>query len=343
MKTKIIKINPKKPEISKIKEAAEIIKKGGLVAFPTETVYGLGANTFNQKAVKKIFQVKKRPFTDPIIVHIANKKDIYKLAKKIPKRVKKLIDKFWPGPLTLVLKKRKIVPKIVTGGLETVAIRMPKNKIALSLIKESKVPIAAPSANLFGRPSPTTAQHVKEDLLNKIELIIDGGPTKIGLESTVIDLTTRPVTLLRPGGITLEKLKKILGEIKIHPTVFKKTKLKISKSPGMMSRHYAPRANLFLIEGEEKKVKNKIQQLIKKYKKKKIGVLTVNKNHFYKADLVKFVGKDFSTIAKNLFKFLREFDKKNIEIIFAEGTDERDLGLAIMNRLRKASYKIIKV
>jgi L-threonylcarbamoyladenylate synthase len=343
MKTKIIKINPKKIEIYKIREAAEIIKKGGLVAFPTETVYGLGANVFDEKAVKKIFQVKKRPFNDPIIVHIAKKNDIYKLTKEVPKIVKKLIDKFWPGPLTLILKKRKIIPKIVTAGLKTVAIRMPKNKIALSLIKEAKTPIAAPSANLFGKPSPTTAQHVKEDLLNKIDLIIDGGPTKIGLESTVLDLTTKPATLLRPGGITLEKLKKILGEIKIHPTVFEKIKIKTLKSPGMIYRHYAPKANLFLIEGEEKKVKNKIENLIKKYKKKKIGVLTVNKNHLYKADLVKFVGKNFSSIAKNLFKILREFDRKNIEIIFAEGTSEKGLGLAIMNRLRKASYKIIKV
>ncbi len=341
METKIIKINPKKPEISKIKEAAKILKRGGLVAFPTETVYGLGANALDEKAVKKIFKVKKRPFNDPLIVHIADKKDIYQLAKEVPPEAGKLINKFWPGPLTLVLKKTKIVPKITTAGLKTIAIRMPDNKIALSLIKETGFPIAAPSANLFGRPSPTKAEHVKEDLFNKIDLIIDGGKTKIGLESTVLDLTTKPPTLLRPGGITLEKLKKFLREIKIHPSVLKKIKKITPKSPGMAYRHYAPKADLFLIVGEKEKVRKKIKELIRKYKDKKIGLLIVAKNHKYEADLVKFAGKKLSQIAKNLFRILREFDKKNVEIIFVEGVKEYDLGLAIMNRLRKAAYKII--
>ncbi len=192
MKTKIIKINPKNPEISKIRMVSGILRSGGLVAFPTETVYGLGANALNASEVKKIFQAKGRPADNPLIVHIANKNDVYKLAAEVPESAKKLMDTLWPGPLTIILKKSKLVPRITTGGRDTVAIRMPANKIALALIREAKIPIAAPSANLFGKPSPTKAEHVIEDLGKKVNIIIDGGETKIGLESTIIDLTTTP-------------------------------------------------------------------------------------------------------------------------------------------------------
>ncbi len=340
----IIKVNPKKPEREIIEKAAKIIKKGGLVAFPTETVYGLGASAFDKKAIRKIFKVKKRPIDNPVIVHIADFKDLKKLAKKIPKEVKILAKKFWPGPLTLVLPKKKIVPDEVTAGAKTVAIRMPKNKIALELIKISGVPIAAPSANLAGRPSPTTAQHVFEDLGDKIDLILDGGKTKVGIESTVLDLTTKPPLILRPGGISLEKLKKVLKNVKPHPFLKgERLKNKILKSPGMKYRHYAPKAPLILIE-EKNKIK-KIKNLIKIYKKKKkiVGVLATKENEkFYKkADLILVVGsqKNLNQIAKNLFKTLREFDKRKVDVILAEGFPEKGIGFAIMHRLKKAAKK----
>jgi L-threonylcarbamoyladenylate synthase len=214
--TRIIKVGK---DISKIKIAAEIIRNGGLVAFPTETVYGLGANALDENAVKKIFEAKKRPIDNPIIVHIARKSDVYKLTKNAPKITKKLIDKFWPGPLTLVLKRSEIVPKITCGGLDTIAIRMPRNRIALALIKMSKLPIAAPSANLSGKPSPTSAKHVINDLKGRIDVVIDGGRTEIGVESTVLDLTTKIPTILRPGGVTFEELKKVLKNVRIHESI----------------------------------------------------------------------------------------------------------------------------
>lgn len=209
MKTKIIKINPNKPEISKIKTAAKILKQGGLVAFPTDTVYGLGADAFNVYAVKKIFQVKKRLTNKPLIILIANKKTVYKLAKNVSINAKKLINKFWPGPLTIVFKKSQIVPEIITGNLDTVGIRMPDNKIALNLIKEAKTPIVTTSANISGKLSPTCSRHVKQNLNGKIDMIIDGGKTKIGVASTIVDLTKNIPILLRPGSITLKQLKKI--------------------------------------------------------------------------------------------------------------------------------------
>ncbi len=346
MKTKIIRINPKKIEVSKIKAVARILRNGGLVAFPTETVYGLGANAFDIKAVRKIFEAKGRPTDNPLIVHIADKKEVYSLAKKVPKEAEKLIDKFWPGPLTLVLKKSKIVPKIITAGLDSVAIRMPANEIALSLIKMAKISIAAPSANLSGKPSPTRAEHVISDLYGKIDSIINGGNTKIGVESTVLDLTTRTPLLLRPGGITLEELKKVLGKVEIHSSIKKKNvKRIVAKSPGMRYRHYAPIAKVILIEGKPRNIKNMVHKLTKRYKKykKKFGIIKTSKHNNYKNGIIKFIGDDFNSMAKNLFKTFREFDKKRVEIIIVEGIDDKKLGFAIMNRLRKAAYKIIKI
>ena len=346
MKTKIIKINSNSPEISKIKIAAKVLRKDGLVAFPTETVYGLGANALDIKAVKKIFEAKGRPIDNPLIVHISNKKDICRLVEKVPKDAERLMDKFWPGPLTLILKKSKIVPYITTGGLDTVAIRMPANKIALALIKEAKIPIAAPSANLFGKPSPTRAEHVIEDLYGKIDAIINGGNTEIGIESTVVDLTTNPPVLLRPGSVALEEMERVLGKIEIYSVANEKDITKIiAKSPGMKYKHYSPDAKLIVVEGKHQNVKKKIQELINQYKKegKKIGIMVINQNHSYRANKIKFVGNDFIAIAKNLFKIFREFNKEKIDIIIAEGISDKGLGLAIMNRLRKASNEIIKV
>jgi len=348
MKGKIIRVSPKKPEREFIERAAKIIKRGGLVAFPTETVYGLGANALNKKAVKKIFQVKKRPLDNPVIVHIAEIKDLFKLAKNIPKEAEILIKKFWPGPLTLVLFKKEIVPNEVTAGSNTLAIRMPKNKIALELIKTSGTPIAAPSANLAGRPSPIEARTVFEDLGQRVDLILDGGKTKIGLESTVIDLTTKPFQILRPGGISFEKLKKILKNVELHPFLRgEKLQDKIVKSPGMKYRHYAPKAPLILVEGKIGEMVKKIKDLIPIYQKKtkKVGVMAAKetKNYYQKADLVLNLGsrKNLEEVARNLFSTLRQFDEKGIDIILAESFPEKGIGLAISHRLKKAAKKII--
>jgi len=325
MITKILKINAQKPEINKIKQAAKIIKNGGLVAFPTETVYGLGANIFNQSAIKNIFKVKERPFDDPLIVHIANINDLYKLAENIPQNALKLTKKFWPGPLTIVLKKSKIVSDFITAKLDTVAIRMPENKIAFNLIKEAKCPIAAPSANKFTKPSPTQAKHVVDDLKNKIPLIIDGGQTKIGLESTVIDLTSKIPTILRPGRITFEQLTSALGKVKQNRPMAGRPRAENPKSPGMKYKHYSPKAKVILILGKIN------QKIIDKYKKpnKKIAIIKSNKNNEF--------------LAKNLFKKFREFDNKKFDIIIVESVKEKGLGLAIMNRLKKSASEIIKI
>ncbi len=345
MQTKILKINPKNPQISKIKQAARLLRQGKIVAFPTETVYGLGANALNHPAVKKIFKAKGRPSDNPLIIHIHDKNDIYLLAKDISEITEKLIGRFWPGPLTIVLKKSQIVPKITTGRLDTVAIRMPKNKIANLLIKEAGIPVAAPSANFAGRPSPTLARHVWDDLKNRIDLIIDGGQTNIGIESTVIDLSGKRPMLLRPGGITLEDLQKTIGKIDVHPFLKGGKLNSVFRSPGMKYRHYSPVAKLILIEGTKQSVNKKISQLINTYKKQqnRVGVMTVDKTFAQKADIVKYVGSSFDKIAANLFKTLREFDSKKIDIILAQGISKKGLGLGIMNRLSKAAYKKIKV
>jgi L-threonylcarbamoyladenylate synthase len=343
MKTKIIKINPKKIELNKIKLAATILKNGGLVAFPTETVYGLGANALSSASVKKIFKAKNRPADNPLIVHLADKKDLHLYVKNIPAVAEKLMNKFWPGPLTLIFEKSKIIPKATTAGLDCVAIRIPENKIALALIKESGLPLAAPSANLSTKTSPTLAKHVIADLNGKIEAIIDGGKARVGLESTVLDLTVTPPTLLRPGKITPLQIEKVIGKIEI---ISHSSNEGITKSPGTKYRHYSPETKLILIEGKEIAVKKEITKLLNKYKKqkKKIGVITLNKSRNYpQAELTKFIGATNREIASNLFKTLRELDEKNLDYIVSEGVEDKDLGVSIMNRLRKASSKIIKV
>lgn len=343
MTARIIKVNSQKLE--EITGAAEIIKEGNLVAFPTETVYGLGANALDKKAIKKIFEAKGRPLDNPLIVHVADYDDIFKIAQKIPKIAKTLATKFWPGPLTLIFFKKRIIPDEVTAGGNTVAIRIPKNKIALELIKSAGVPIAAPSANLAGRLSPTTAQHVFEDLGNKIDLILDGGRTKIGIESTVVDLTINPPQILRPGGISFEKLKKVLKNLQLHPSLLGKKIQEKTKSPGMKYRHYAPQAHLILIKGDLKRRGQKIQDLIVKYKKegKKVGLLTLlEREKFYKgSDLVLSVGseKNLKEVAQNLFKTLRKFDEMGMNIILSETFSRKEIGFAIMDRLEKAAKK----
>lgn len=345
MRTRVVKVNPEKPPLPKIKEAAMLIRRGKLVVFPTETVYGLGANALNSAAVKKIFEVKGRPADNPLIIHIYDKDDVLFLAKDVPKIAQKLGDMFWPGPLTMVLKKSEIVPKVVTGGLDTVAIRMPENRIAQLLIKEAGVPIAAPSANLAGSPSPTTAKHVFEDLAGKVDLIVDGGKTKIGIESTVIEVTGKTPLLLRPGGVTLEQLKRAIGKVRIHPVVKGKTTKKVHRSPGMKYRHYSPRAKIILIEGPVSKVNAEISKLFRSFKKqrKRVGILATQKNDLQKSDLTKYLGTSHAEIAANLFEAFREFDAKKIDVVLAQGVSKTGLGLGIMNRLSKAAYKKIQL
>ena len=345
MQTKTLRINPARPQLSMIRQAARLIRNGEVVAFPTETVYGLGADALNPSAVKKIFEAKGRPADNPLIVHIHDREDLKRLASDIPEITEKIIEKFWPGPLTIVLKKSKTVPKITTGGMNTVAIRMPKNKIASLLIKESGVPLAAPSANFFGRPSPTLAKHVSADLAGRIRMILDGGMTRIGIESTVIDLTGKTPMLLRPGGVTLEQIQKIVGAVKIHPMIKGKKSKLVHRSPGMKYKHYSPNAKVILIEGSTQNADKKISQLVSRFRKqqKRVGVMSTQKNRIYKADATRFVGSSPERIAANLFKVFREFDAQKVDIILAHGISEKGLGLGVMNRLGKAAYKRIKV
>lgn len=349
LETTIFKIDPLRPDIEIIMFAAEIIRRGGLVAFPTETVYGLGANALDSDAVRRVYRVKRRPLDNPSIVHVSRISDVYRLSKHVPDIAEELMKRFWPGPLTLVLKASEIIPKVTTAGLDTVGIRMPNHKVALALIENSETPIAAPSANTSGKPSPTLAEHVIQDLRGKIEVILDAGPTGIGIESTVLDLTKDPPQILRPGGITYEELKKVIGEVSIHPAVSMKCELESAPSPGMKHRHYAPRAELILVEGDIGRIVEKINALIEEYVHKgvKVGIIATDEtSHLYSNVIVKSVGSRYNlnTVARNLFRILREFDEEDVELIIAEGFPQEDLGLAIMNRLRKAAeFNIIRV
>ncbi len=326
MRTEVLSVND-----AAIARAAQIIRSGGLVAFPTETVYGLGADALNEDAVRKIFIAKERPFDDPLIVHIAAAQQLLLLARHIPQRAWELVKKFWPGPLTLVLPKTERVPAVTTGGLETVAVRMPGHPIARQLIELSGCPIAAPSANRFGRPSPTTAQHVLEDLDGRIELILDGGPTPIGVESTVLDLTQDPPMILRPGGVTLEVLQEILGEVRLLSSAKSEA---AKRSPGTRWRHYAPRAQLVLAEPAE------LEQIVRELLKdgKRVGVMISQGRLPCSPDRLSVIHmpSDLSEYARLLFRVLRELDAHGVDVIVVEAVEEHGLGRAIMDRLRKA-------
>ncbi|MBA3051929.1 threonylcarbamoyl-AMP synthase [bacterium] len=335
---RVLKINCRRPALKNIKIAAQSIRKGKLVAFPTETVYGLGADALNAAAVSKIFKAKGRPLNDPLIVHIADKEDIFRLSKDVPGEAAELMKIFWPGPLTLVLKKSGIVPDIVSSGLDTVAVRMPSNPIAFNLIKYALTPVAAPSANLFGRPSPTCAQHVIDDLEGKIDILIDGGKTDIGVESTVIDMTHKPFRVLRPGGISVKELKDALGEIEINSV-----NDNIICSPGMLKHHYSPQARLLLFERSGEQIKE-MRKMALEFKKqgKKVGIMTTSENQKeFRGFKIKAIGSedDLKTCAFNLFSVLRSFDTEKTDIIIAGGIETTGLGLAVMDRLRRASSK----
>jgi len=348
--TLVLKVNPSHPEIEKVRIAARFIREGGLAAFPTETVYGLGADALNPDAVLALFEAKKRPLDNPPIVHIENMNDVYRLASQVPPNAEILMKEFWPGPLTLVLKRAEIVPKVTVAGLDTIAIRMPQHNVALTLIKESHCPIAAPSANLAGKPSPTSAKHVLDDLDGRIDVILDGGPSRIGVESTVVDLTDSPPQVLRPGGTSFEALKKVVNEITLNPFVSAEKELSIEKvrSPGMKHKHYAPKAKVILVEGSIPKVASKVKELSDSYNQKgvRVGILATDETvKAYQSNMVKSLGSRYNlaAVAQNLFRLLREFDDCGVEVIIVEGVSSEGIGLAIMNRLRKASgYDIIK-
>ena len=299
--------------LDEIEVASNAILSSGLVAFPTETVYGLGANAFDASAVKKIFLAKGRPSDNPLIVHVHSKEQVMDFVKEIPETAEKLINEFWPGPLTFVLNSNGKIPSEVTAGLKTVAVRMPKNKIALELIKCADVPIVAPSANLSGKPSPTIAEHVIEDLNGKIDVIIDGGSVNIGLESTVIDLTKKIPVILRPGKISKKQIEKVIGEVKEH----KKIDIDKPLSPGMKYRHYAPKAKVVVIKDD-----NEIKYYSKKFPYLKIKYLKYGSS---------------SKMAKNLFKDFRLTDKLRYDLILVKEIDDDDFSSAVMDRLRKAS------
>ena len=348
--TLLLKVDSENPDSAIIQFAAKIIRSGGLVAFPTETVYGLGADALNAEAVLALFEAKKRPLDNPPIVHVASKSEVFKFAKDVSAKAERLMEEFWPGPLTLVFKRSKIIPEVTVAGLDTVAIRMPKHKVALELISVSGCSIAAPSANLAGKPSPTSAKHVNEDLNGRIDAILDGGPTRIGLESTVLDMTVDPPMLLRPGGATLEDLKNVLGDVKIHPFVEAEKELAVAeaRSPGMRHKHYAPKAEVLLVEGKVPAVTAKVTELANSYKRQgaKVGILVTDETRTaYQDGIVASLGSNhnLASVAQNLFRLLREIDAQNVDIILVEAVSSEGLGLAIMNRLRKASgYHIIK-
>lgn len=332
-----------------IRRAGEILKNGGLVAFPTETVYGLGGNALDEKAAAKIYGAKGRPSDNPLIVHIADWEAIYRIAAEVPREAKLLADAFWPGPLTMILKKSGEVPLTTTGGLTTVAVRMPSDRIARALIRAGGGYVAAPSANRSGRPSPTKASHVAEDMDGRIDMILDGGEVNIGLESTIVDLTEQMPTILRPGYINQEMLAQVLGRVETDRGLTSDNPDVHPKAPGMKYRHYAPRAELIIVEGEEAKVRQRINELARENCEagRRAGIIGTDESFgSYHWGRVKSIGtrEDERTIARHLYSILREFDEEGTDIIYSESFETPRMGQAIMNRLIKAAgHQIIRV
>lgn len=377
MNTHIYKLNEyitsgdiSEEDIEKLNEAGEILRNGGLVAFPTETVYGLGGNALLKKASKDIYAAKGRPSDNPLIVHISDMDELPQLVETVPEMAVKLAESFWPGPLTMVMRKSDIVPYETTGGLDTVAVRMPEHKVANMLIKLSGVPVAAPSANISGRPSPTTAAHCIEDLSGRIEAIVDGGASSIGVESTIVDLSGEDPVLLRPGAVTLEMLRACLSrDVLLDPALEKPLDKDIRpKAPGMKYRHYAPKAPMIIIQTEYKEdffdQKKELTKLtdcaIKNIEEKcseglKTGIICSDETkEIYMHEIYNKEGRlhkyrntieimsagsrmDEITIAHNLFAVLRDMDEKSVDFIVAEGISQKKLGYAIMNRMKKAA------
>ncbi|MCX8195831.1 MAG: L-threonylcarbamoyladenylate synthase [Acidilobaceae archaeon] len=344
----MIKLDPSSFAESQLLPAAEVIRRGGLVAFPTETVYGLGADALNEAAVRRIYAVKGRPPDNPIIVHVHEIGQLELLSSYVPEKAYRLAERLWPGPLTLLVRKSPRVPYAVTAGLETVAVRMPAHPVALKLI-ELSAPIAAPSANISGRPSPTRGEHVVKDLSSKIEVIIDGGETLYGVESTIIDLLSEPPVLLRPGAYPVEELERILGE-KIRVPEFARGLAEAAKAlaPGMKHRHYAPSTPLILVESKDYSDLEAYARAVRRVAEGygKVAVLATKETaRFYEGLKVIELGsrKDPFSVARALFDALRRVDELGVDAAVAEGFEERGLGLAIMNRLRRASSRRVEL
>lgn len=340
MDTKIIKIDEDNIEQDKIREITEAFNDGKLVVIPTETVYGLGANGFDEEACMNIFRAKGRPADNPLILHIAELSQVDELVSEIPEAARDCMEVFWPGPLTIIMKRSEKIPDVVTARLDTVAIRMPSHKVARSILKDCMLPIAAPSANLSGRPSPTSFKHCREDLEGKVDIIVDGGTTNVGIESTVIDVTSNPPMILRPGGVTFEDLKTIIPNVAIDNTTIDATDEAIPKSPGQKYRHYAPKADAYCFAGNLEGVVKEVNRRIEENSGKKIAVLATSETieDYEGADLLINLGsrENMEEIAHSLFDALRRCDEENIDIIYAEGFDFRGIGAGIMNRLLKA-------
>lgn len=333
----------------KIHAAGQLIRQGGLVAFPTETVYGLGADALNPLASERIYKAKGRPSDNPLIIHISNLEDLDQIVTEVPKQARKLADKFWPGPLTMIFEKSDIVPLETTGGLQTVAVRMPDHPAALLLIQSGGGFIAAPSANTSGKPSPTRAEHVAEDMRGRIPMILDGGPVGIGIESTIVDFSEKIPMILRPGYITAEMIQEVIGEIRIDPGLASENEEIRPKAPGMKYRHYAPRAALILVSGPKERVQKKINELAKKAAEegKSAGIIgTEETRDGYRYGIVKSIGTrtDADSIARHLYGILREFDQLDVEIIYSESFSASGIGQAIRNRMLKAAgHQVIEV
>ena len=342
METKIRKIDKNQIDEDIIREAGALLKAGKLVAFPTETVYGLGADALQEEAARKTYEAKGRPSDNPLIVHIADYEDLRKIAVHIPAETAILAAHFWPGPLTMIFEKSDAVPYGTTGGLDTVAVRMPEDPVAQALIRAAGGFVSAPSANISGRPSPTTADHVREDLGGKIDMILDGGEVDIGLESTILDMTVTPPMILRPGAITAEMFEEVIGPVSVDETLLGDESDKAPKAPGMKYRHYAPRAKLIIIEGDLRKEILAIRQLSYEAHRegRTVGIIATGETlPFYNYGIVKNIGtrENEKTIARNLYKVLREFDGEDVETIYSESFAVQGMGKAIMNRLEKAA------
>lgn len=349
METKVEKIEKTQMNMDIINAAGQILKQGGLVAFPTETVYGLGANALDEEAARKTYAAKGRPSDNPLIVHIASLEDLYPITKKVPEKAVALAEKFWPGPLTMIFEKSELVPHGTTGGLETVAVRMPDNEVALALIRAGGGYVSGPSANKSGRPSPTMARHVLDDLEGRIDMILDGGPVHIGVESTIVDMTVEPPMILRPGAVTKEMLEETVGEVTVDHTILTADAKTPPKAPGMKYRHYAPRAEMTVVEGTLEKVVDKIGELAaaRENEGHRVGIIATQETMGrYDHENVKCIGtrEDESTVAANLYAILREFDDDGTEYIYSEAFASDGIGSAVMNRLLKAAgHHVINV
>lgn len=342
METRVLKVDARRPDEAAVSEAARIIRDGGLVAFPTETVYGLGANALDAAAVARIFAAKGRPADNPLIVHIADPNQLSDLVEAVPPPAQQLMERFWPGPLTLILPRTAAVPPVVTAGLGTVAVRRPDHPVALALIRAAGVPIAAPSANRSGRPSSTVAAHVHEDLAGQVDLILDAGPTGLGLESTVLDLSTDPPVVLRPGGVTAADICAVIGPVEVGSTR-ETDEDDVPRSPGTKYIHYAPKALLIVVDGPFlESVQAKINDLAYEFtaEGRRVGILaTAETRGAYQAPVVLEVGsrKNMSMVAAGLFSALRAFDQYRVDVVLSEGFPEDGIGYAVMDRLRRAA------